>query len=186
MPRGEWRAEEDAFLEGERRKLRSRVGDAMGDFIGGLVKPVTLFATLTFDPSNIRLSGPMEGKDRQEVMEVPAVSTWCARRRFQYFLDHASKAVGRSVVGVIAMDFHKLGNPHGHGVLGIEGGLVYPDVMLLGELWRDFRGNGWSRLEEPLSDQDVTKYCAKYMAKDAGDLVFSKSLTGGATLGRTL
>ena len=186
MPRGEWRAEEDAFLAGERVKLQNRVGDAMGDFIGGLVKPVTLFVTLTFDPSNIRLSGPLVSGARREVMEVPAVSRWCARRRFQYFLDHASKTVGRSVVGVIGMDFHKLGNPHGHGVLGIEGGLVYPDVEKLSLVWRDYRGNGWIRLEEPLSDQDVTRYCARYMAKDAGDLVFSRALARGATLGRTL
>jgi len=186
MPGREWRAEEDAFLAGERKKVQARVGDALADFVGDLVKPVTLFATLTFDPSNIRLSGPMEGKDRREVMEVPAVSTWCARRRFAYFLRHASKACRRPVVGVIAMDFHKLGNPHGHGVLGIEGGLVYPDIEALSLLWRDTRGNGFIRLEEPLSDQDVTKYCAKYMAKDAGDLVFSSGLASGATLGRTL
>jgi hypothetical protein len=176
MPQGEWRAEEDAFLAGERKRLQTRVGEAMGDFIGDLVKPVTLFATLTFDPSNIRLSGPMEGA-RGEVTEVPAVSTWCARRRFVYFLRHASKACRAPVVGVIAMDFHKLGNPHGHGVLGIEGGLVYPDIEALSLLWRDTRGNGWIRLEEPLSDEDVTRYCAKYMAKDAGDLVFSSALT---------
>jgi hypothetical protein len=186
MPGRAWREEEDAFLAGERVKLRSRVGEAMADFIGDLVKPVTLFATLTFDPLNIEMAGPLVGKERREVMALPTVSRWCAMRRFDYFLRHASRVVGAPTMGVIALEDHRSGQPHGHGVLGKEGGLVGGDIGQLSRLWRSIRGNGWIRLEEPFSDQDVTKYCAKYMAKDASELVFSKGLMRGSTLGRTL
>lgn len=185
MPGRAWREAEDEFLTGERVKLRSRVREAMGEFIGELVKPWTLFATLTFDPSNIQMGGPLVG-ERRDVLALPTVSNWCAVRRFGYFLNHASKAVGRPVVGVVALEHHKSGQPHGHGLLGTEGGLVYGDIGQLNELWRDHRGNGWIRLEEPLSQHDVSLYCAKYMAKDASELVFSKSLRGVGPPGRTL
>jgi hypothetical protein len=36
-------------------------------------------------------------------------------------------------------------------------------------------GNGFIRLEEPWCQEDVTGYCAKYMAKDASEMVFSPS-----------
>jgi hypothetical protein len=173
-----WRAEEDAFLAGERRKLRSRVGEAMAGFAGDFVGEVTLFATFTFDP--LAMGGMSEEalKEARRQLAVPAVSTWCARRRFQYFLDHASEAVGRLVMGVIAVEEHRSGQPHGHGLLGIEGGLVYPDVQNLSFLWRGRRprGNGFIKLEEPRSEEDVTNYCAKYMAKDASEMVFAHGL----------
>jgi len=171
-----WRAEEDAFLAGARRELRSRVAEAMAGFAGDFVGRVTLFGTFTFDPWSMGLAagGSKEGR---ALVAVPTVSLRCATRRFQYFLDHASEAVGRLVVGVIAVEEHRTGQPHGHGVLGIEGGLVYPDVQNLSFLWRGPRpmGNGFIRLEKPWSQEDVTGYCAKYMAKDASDMVFSPS-----------
>ena len=176
MPRGEWRAEEDAFLAGERAKTGRALKEAMGDFIGQLVKPVTLFATFTFDPLNIRMVGPLVAGDKRAELPLPTVSVWCAGRRFQYFLDHASEALGRLVVGVIATEDHRSGQSHGHGVLGIEGGLVGGEIGTLSAHWRKGRGNGFIRLEEPVSDEDVTRYCARYMAKDGGDMVFSRSL----------
>lgn len=176
MPRGEWRDREDAFLAGERAKTRTAVKEAMGQFVGKLVRPVTLFATFTFDPLNIRMVGPLVSGDKRAELPLPTVSVWCAARRFQYFLDHASGALGRLVVGVIATEDHRSGQSHGHGVLGIEGGLVGGEIGTLSALWRKSRGNGFIRLEVPLSEEDVTNYCAKYMAKDASDMVFSRSL----------
>jgi len=181
-----WRDEEDAFLAGEKVKLRSRVQVAMGEFIGELIKPVTLFGTFTFDPLNIGMSGPLVSGERREMLALPTVSRWCAMRRFTYFLNHASKVVGRPVAGVIALEDHRSGQPHGHGVLGTEGPLVGGDIGKLSLLWREHRGNGFIRLEEPFSDQDVTQYCAKYMAKDAGELVFSRLLASKWSPGRTL
>jgi hypothetical protein len=188
MPGAAWRASEDEFLAGERVKLRSAVREAMGEFIGDLAKPWTLFATLTFDPFAIGMAGPEceVTAERRAELAVPAVSRWCAMRRFAYFLKHASKAVGRPTVGVIALEPHMSGQPHGHGLLVTEGGVVGGDISELSRLWRESRGNGWIRLEEPHSQQDVTSYCAKYMAKDASELVFSSALARGATLGRTL
>jgi hypothetical protein len=101
-------------------------------------------------------------------------------RRFRYFLEHAGKAVGRPTVGVIALEDHQAGQPHGHGLLGSEGGVVGGEIVALGGLWREYPGNGWIRLEVPRSREDVTLYCAKYMAKDASELVFSSCLRGPA------
>ena len=84
------------------------------------------------------------------------------------------------------MEDHRSGQPHGHGVLAIEDGLVDGDIDALSCLWRSIWGNGFIRLEEPLSQEAVTNYCAKYMAKDVSELVFSSALARGATLGRTL
>lgn len=97
-------------------------------------------------------------------------------RRFRYFLEKSSRVLGRPTSGVIALEPHQSGQPHGHGLLSIEGGLVYPDIATLCQLWRSFQGNGYIRLEEPRSQEDVTRYSAKYMAKDVSELVMSASL----------
>jgi hypothetical protein len=60
--------------------------------------------------------------------------------------------------------------------LDVEGGVVGDEIETLWRLWYAYQGNGWIRLEEPRSQEDVTGYCAKYLAKDASELVFSSSL----------
>jgi hypothetical protein len=148
----------------------------MAAFIGGLAD-WTLFANpLTFDPLMMAGTSPEALARGREQLAVPAVSRWTAMRRFRYFLEHASHAVGRPTVGVIALEPHNSGQPHGHGLLSIEGGLVGQEIATLHRLWTEYRGNGNGWLECPRSQEDVTGYCAKYMAKDACELVMSGSL----------
>ena len=179
MASGEWRQAEDDYLVASRRELKGRCEQEMGAFVRDL-GPWSLFGTLTFEPFSMAgyesanaLEPPSVWKGR---LAVPAVSRWTAMRRFRYFLEQASKAVGRPTVGVVALEPHESGQPHGHPLLGIEGGVVGDEIRRLGELWRDYNGNGWIRLEEPRSIEDVAGYCAKYIAKDASELVFSSSL----------
>jgi hypothetical protein len=177
MSGSDWRQAEDEFLAGSRRGLRERVRGELASFVGELAE-WQLFMTLTFDP--LVMAGTSEAalEEGRRQLAVPAVSRWTAMRRFRYFLEHASGALGRPAVGVVALEPHQSGQPHGHGLLSIEGGVVGGEIVSLGRLWRDYRGNGWIRLEEPRSQEDVTGYCAKYMAKDASELVFSSSLVG--------
>lgn len=176
MTREPWRETENEFLAGARRELRERCREALGEWVGGLVPRWDLFATLTFDPLVMVGTSPEELEKGRQRLALPVVSRWTAMRRFQHFVDHAGKAVGRPVVGVIAMEPHGGGQPHGHGLLAFEGGVVGGEKVGLGGLWGGYRGNGWIRLEVPRSQEDVTGYCAKYMAKDASELVFSKAL----------
>jgi hypothetical protein len=178
MPARPWRQDEEEYLEGARRELRERCREELGGFVGDLAE-WTLFMTLTFDP--LVMAGTSEAalEAGRRQLAVPAVSRWTAMRRFRYFLEHASDVVGRPTVGVVALEPHQSGQPHGHGLLSIEGGVVGGEIVSLSRLWREYRGNGWIRLEEPRSQEDVTGYCAKYMAKDASELVFSSSLVCG-------
>jgi len=168
-----WREAENEFLRGARMGLRERSREELGAFVGELVE-TSLFMTLTFDPW--QMGGGLPVAEGREQLAVPAVSRWTAMRRFRYFLEHAEQAVGRRTAGVIALEPHESGQPHGHGLMGIEGGLVGDEMASLGRLWRGYRGNGWIRLEAPRSREDVAGYCAKYMAKDASELVFSSGL----------
>lgn len=171
-----WREAEKEYLDGARRELRERCRDELGAFVGGLAR-WDLFMTLTFDPLVMAGTSAAALAKGREQLAVPDVSRWTAQRRFGYFLEHASKVVGRPTVGVVALEPHQDGQPHGHGLLAIQGGVVGSEIGALGGLWRDYRGNGWIRLEVPRSQEDVTGYCAKYMAKDASELVFSRSLS---------
>ena len=167
MSGSEWRQAEDDYLVAARRDLQRRYAEEMASFVAGLAD-WTLFANpLTFDPLVMAGTSPEALAKGREQLAVPAVSRWTAMRRFRYFLEQASKAVGRLTVGVIALEPHQSGQPHGHGLLGIEGGLVGEEIRRLWQLWYEYPGNGLIRLEPPKSQDDVSGYCAKYMAKDA-------------------
>jgi len=176
MSGSEWRAEEDRLMAVAVRKLQGAYRQEMAKFIGGLAE-WTLFANpLTFDPLVMAGTSPEALAKGRQQLAVPAVSRWTAMRRFGYFLEHASRVLERPTVGVVALEPHQSGQPHGHGLLGIEGGLVGGEILALYALWTGYPGNGNGRLEPPKSQEDVSGYCAKYMAKDASELVFSSSL----------
>ena len=176
MSGSEWRAEEDRLMAVAVRKLQGAYRQEMASFVAGLAD-WTLFANpLTFDPLVMAGTSAEALAKGREQLAVPAVSRWTAMRRFRYFLEQASKAVGRLTVGVIALEPHQSGQPHGHGLLGIEGGLVGGEIITLYRLWTGYPGNGNGWLEPPRSQEDVTRYSAKYMAKDVSELVFSSSL----------
>ena len=168
----EWREDENDRMAASKLDLTRRYRAAMGEWIDGL-GDWHLFATLTFDPLEMSGLRGAELDKARKVAAVPAVSRWTAIRRFQKWLDKSRMTLGRPTQGVIAVEPHQSGQPHGHGLLSIEGGLVYPDIIDLGKLWRSFPGNGYVRLEVPKSSGDVTRYAAKYMAKDVSDLVMS-------------
>lgn len=174
-----WRQVEDDFLAVSKRDLNRRYREEMATFIAGLAE-WTLFANpLTFDPLVMAGTSPAALAKGRQQLAVPTVSRWTAMRRFRYFLDKSSRALGRSTVGVIALEPHSSGQPHGHGLVALEGGLVGKEIATLAALWRDYPGNGYIRLEPPRSQEDVTRYSAKYMAKDVSELVISSSLGRG-------
>lgn len=60
-----------------------------------------------------------------------------------------------------------------HGVFDV-GGLAPGDVYRLWAPW--FDRHGFIKLEQPRSQMDVSAYCGKYLAKELGELVFSREL----------
>lgn len=174
-----WRDEEDEFMRASVRNMTRLYRGEMAEWIEGLAE-WHLFATLTFDPLEMSGLRGTELEKARNVAAVPAVSTWTAIRRFQKWLDKSRVTVGRPTQGIVALERHQSGQPHGHGLLSIEGGLLYPDIVDLSGLWRSFPGNGYIRLEVPKSCGDVTRYAAKYMSKDTGDLVMAL-VAGGLT-----
>ena len=179
MSSNEWRQEEDDYLTASRRGLRDRAQQELAAFVRDLA-PWSLFMTLTFDPLVMAGTSPAALDKGRQQLAVPAVSRWTAMRRFRYFLEHSSRVLEHETAGVIALEPHESGQPHGHGLLFVEGGVVGDEFGTLGRLWREYPGNGWIRLEEPRSQEDVAGYCAKYLAKDASELVFSSSLKRSA------
>jgi len=176
MVRRDWRADQEDLMEASGRDLNRRYREEMARFVEDL-SSWTLFANpLTFDPLVMAGTSPAALAKGREQLAVPSVSRWTAMRRFGYFLEARSGGLRRHTTGVIALEPHQSGQPHGHGLLSIEGGLVGQEIAALSRLWREYPGNGYIRLEPPRSQEDVTRYAAKYMAKDVSELVMSSSL----------
>jgi hypothetical protein len=170
-----WRDEERAFINGSILAQQSAYTEAMGNWIGDL-GPWHYFVTLTFDAAQLQTVGRSTAFRRPPL--PPAVSTWAAQRRFAAFLRRAPKTLGRPAEGVVALELHKSGQPHGHGLLKVSDGRYQGDIRELSGDWRGLAGNGYIRIEIPKSSDDVSGYCAKYMTKDAGHLVFSSGFPG--------
>jgi hypothetical protein len=141
-----------------------RAKSAYGEWLAEL-RDWTAFATLTFAPGATEANAG-----------APSVSDASALRRFGYYLRRAQRVLGRQVTGVVALEHHASGQPHGHGLLAIEGPHVKGELVALGRLWEGTAGNGYSRHEVPRKRGDVARYCAKYLVKDGGDVVFSPDL----------
>lgn len=171
-----WRAAEDDLMRAAVGELEGRYAHEMGHWIGELAEWALFMNPMTFDPLVMAGTSPAALAKGREQLAVPNVSRWTAMRRFRYFLEASSRALKRPTSGVIALEPHQSGQPHGHGLLSIEGGLLGQEIRVLGRLWRDYPGNGWIRLEIPRSQQDVAHYSAKYMAKHVSELVMSSSL----------
>jgi hypothetical protein len=177
-----WAAEKEQSA----RELEERVRTATGPWIAGLRK-WDLFGTLTFDSAKM-MRGPLGAqrgsgrtpRDPLTAAEVPdgradvaMVTSWKAQRAARRFIRDGSIALGRPLPAVIALEPHKSGSMHGHALLDV-GGLSMGDIKRLHPLW--FDRHGYVRLEEPHSQEDVSGYCGKYMAKDLGELIFSREL----------
>jgi hypothetical protein len=94
-----------------------------------------------------------------------------ARSRVRTWLKRGEELLGRPVSAIVAMEHHKSGWPHFHGLLGIDGGLRGREREALGRLW--FEANGFNKIEVPRSVGDCAAYAAKYLTKelDAGDVL---------------
>jgi hypothetical protein len=160
------------------RALESAYTEAMGEWVESL-GPWDYFVTLTFDPWKVPRSDARHAAQSYEL--PPKISEWCGARRFANFLRRAPDVLEREVEGVVALERHKSGQPHGHGLLRVAEGPRRGDIRALSEDWRGLAGNGWIRLERPKSAGDVSGYCAKYMTKDLGLLTLSAGFTGGRT-----
>src|SRR3972149_1270211 len=110
---------------GSRREMQGGYREEMARCVAGRAE-WTLFANpLTFDPLVMAGRDPEElAKKCRRDLAVPAVSRWTAMRRFRYFLERSSRVLERPTVGVIALEPHESGQPHRHGLMGTEGGLV--------------------------------------------------------------
>ena len=166
-----WREELEDEMRASRRELTRAATSAMGDWISQLA-PWTLFGGLTFDPKRCE-------QERVFGTLIPRrIPVDVAAGRFKRWMRASEKALGRGIVYVAALESHKNGWPHLHPLLSLEGGIQAGDVATLGVLW--FQANGFGRLEIPRSMEDVSGYCAKYLAKDyaTGALLLSPALVG--------
>lgn len=162
------------YCEPERRK------QAFADWVAHM-RPWDLTITLTFDPKRRRARppGPQRGSSPLSSCISPrvteggvrlsdvALSGDVALRRVKTWLGDARQALDRPLAGVVCMELHKSGEPHFHGLVGIDGGLRKGDVIELSSLW--YQRNGYNRLEIPESVRDVAVYASKYMLKDMKD-----------------
>ena len=158
----------------DRRALAAAARDATGPFIAGLCE-WDYFATATYDPRKVRGS-------RETILGVevaPKVSPWKSRRDSERYLTNVERALRRPVAGVFVCEPHKSGVYHVHGLLGL-GGASDEDFRVLQRSW--YGPHGHIRLERPRSKADVAEYCGKYLAKDFGELVLSRSLVRQASM----
>lgn len=96
------------------------------------------------------------------------VTVDAAVRRVEGWLKRGQKELGRPVKAFVALESHRSGEPHFHGLLSVAGGLVEGDELLrLWRLW--FERNGAAQLDRPASVDHCASYGAKYIAKEVRD-----------------
>jgi len=137
--------QQEELLEGSARSLRRRSLGAMAEFAAGL-RPWDLFATFTYD--------------QKEFEAVPSLRF--AERDLGRYLGEAGQWVKRPVLGLLAVETHRSGFPHAHGLLQVGGLRSGWEISALSECWRSLRWRGFLRLERPRSLEDTAGYCAKY------------------------
>ncbi len=161
----------------------TRRHDAWAQWVGS-IRPWDLTATLTLDPrkrgqtwlgaqrgSGLTRMSPRLREDGSIRLADAPMAGDVARSRVRRWLKDGVELLGRPVAGVVAMEHHKNGWPHFHGLLGIDGGLRGREIAALGQLW--FQANGYAELEVPRSVGACAAYAAKYLTKelDAGDVL---------------
>lgn len=103
-----------------------------------------------------------------------------AVRDIRRILPYIGKALGsRHLEYVFAVEKHKSGAAHVHGMLKIEGGGTDGDRKLIWFIL--FTRFGRTDVTRPHDALHVSNYVAKYVAKDAAEIVFSggRRVTGG-------
>ncbi len=154
----------------------TRRHDAWGQWVATLRK-WDLCATLTFDPKRRRMTPPGQqraagaGRLRWPLRLTETGATLgapmagdIAKRKVRTWVRQGEELLGRPLAAVVAMEHHKNGWPHFHGLIGVDGGLRGREIEALGTLW--FERNGYNQVEIPRSVGDVAAYAAKYLTKD--------------------
>ena len=158
----------DPVVLGATRLTRDRAQAALGPWIAQLAS-WDYYVTLTYDPDRPgRAHGP------------PSIDT--SRHHVESWLDELLASSRTFVLGALALEYHKNGWPHWHGLVatgraghGLERALYHP--------W--YRLYGYARVEaiRPNHAKTISAYCAKYLVKDGGTSVIDwrpRGLTFGA------
>lgn len=141
------------------------VTEAYADWISK--EPFDIFLTVT---SATRTSPEAMLKRNRYIL-----SKWC----YQHY-GKTAKRKGLTFEGVIAIERHKSGNPHSHALLRAP---VLGDSLPLDAFQQIATDSGgWSRVEIPRSQADVSAYCAKYLLKE-GEFFFTPNWTPQRTQG---
>jgi hypothetical protein len=143
--------------------MADAVTQAWGEWIAAQ-GPWHVFGGLTYDPA-------MRRRDAAGGPTAPGSDPIRAHARL--WLRESDKALGhRLEAAVVALEYQKSGWPHLHPLLRLAGGLQGAEFKTIGQLW--FRRHGYAKLEEPLSQDDVSAYASKYLVKDLarGDVTF--------------
>lgn len=164
---------------------RHRRHDALAQSISTW-QPWHLMATLTFDLSKAVVPvppGPQRhggrlpwtpaleagGWDQDQGPGAPGrrrgLSPDAALKRVRSWLRASELELRRPITAVVALEHHKSGDPHFHGLLAVSGGLVEGDeITRLHGPW--FDRNGFIDLERPRSVYDCAGYASKYLVKE--------------------
>lgn len=155
---------------------RSELAEAWAGFIA-TARPWDYAATLTFDPKRREPvpPGPQRTGTKHRLQwptrltEDPRVRLRVLTRDVADALVRAwlranERATGEPIAAVVAMEYHKNGAPHFHGLLGRNGGFSPAERAFLEETWNDLAG--FCRIEEPRSVEDCAAYASKYLVKD--------------------
>lgn len=136
------------------------------------------FATLTFRPRYAKAVGSHARLPHPE-MQDKLFRVWVSKLNRALFGPRWHKK-GLGVRWVRAREHHKAGGTHYHALMACQG---LRDVRRLDwmDVWEQLAG--YARIEEPKTQEDVSGYVAKYMAKE-GELDFSPNLSFGPLFDR--
>jgi len=135
---------------------------ALPDWLTSLAK-WDFYATMTYDPTRPTIAH--RGADRNA---QPPSQDAC-RRHVDAYVKQVQNILGCEVAAVVAVENTKAGWPHFHALIAC-GGQTATQLRALWQPWYERRGFiKLSRLQVGDTAR-VAAYCAKYLAKDGGDL----------------
>ena len=141
---------------------------AFGDWLGSFGWQV--FGTSTVHRARVDASG---------VPVFPSVmTTESYSRRLASVIREAERRLGRRMVAVWGVEAHVSGYPHGHLLLGVQGGIREGDFRVIaGVHWERL---GFLRLEYPRMRSACARYAAKYLLKAGGVLEMYPDVGSGS------
>jgi hypothetical protein len=105
---------------------------------------------------------------------APPMTREVAEAHVRRWLRLHERATGRPLTAIVALEYHRSGWPHFHGLLA--GDAIATDVQraYLRAQWNELAG--YCRIETPLDVEACARYAAKYLTKslDRGDVILWK------------